>query len=312
MLREDYPYVSANSYQWAVAEMLGAGLIVRVSHGHYEIAADEHLKVYQPQYSEPARKLIGLVDEHFPQVKATLFESLLLNEFCGEKLTENIIFLETERESTESVFRMLQGQGVPNLMYKPSVKDFRFLKTHNSVVISELVSEAPAKSGCSAGICLEKLIVDLYCDRLLRLVYPCEQIGAIAKCADERYRIDRTKLLRYVRRRGKELQFLEACPVFSNNNGKEARQNIQEAVYKIMKSLPQSQIDFFDDLRCDKWSQGELAKSYGITPQAITNRIKKLYRTIMRRLKAEYGYEEEYVKKNFGFHSEIQFLRLFI
>ena len=140
LLRQDYPYVSANSYQWAVAEMAKAGLIIRTGYDCYEICTAEHPEIYQPRYSETAQRVISLLNEYFPGTKATVFESALLTEFSTESSTDNIIFLETEKESSVSVFKMLQLQGIPNLMYKPSPKEFRFLRTRDSIVVSDLVS----------------------------------------------------------------------------------------------------------------------------------------------------------------------------
>ena len=155
--------------------------------------------------------MINLLNEHFPKLKATVFESVLLNEFLDEKLEGNVIFLETKKENTVSVFRMLQEQGVPNLMFKPSVKDFCFFRTQSCVVVTDLVSEAPMKKTDVEEICLEKLIVDIYCDQLIRQTYPCERIAAIAKAAQGRYLIDEAKLRRYAKRRGKEQQLLQEC-----------------------------------------------------------------------------------------------------
>ena len=129
MLREDYPYVSSNSYTWAIADMIKHGRLVKIGYNQYQRPGDDIKEVYAPKYSEMAQKVIDLLKEHFPNIKVTLFESVLLNEFMDkkmEKISDNVIFLEAEKDSALPVCRFLQQQGIPNLIYKPTKKDFCF------------------------------------------------------------------------------------------------------------------------------------------------------------------------------------------
>ena len=192
MLQEDYPYVSSNSYTWAIADMIKCGQLVKVGYNQYRCPGDDIKEVYVPKYSEAAQKVIDLLEEHFPNIKVTLFESVLLNEFLAEKtekISDNVIFLEAERDSTLPVFRFLQKQGIPNLIYKPTKKDFCFYRALNSIVITDMTSEAPARRKNPQEICMEKLLVDIFCDRLIKLTYSFEDFKFIADTAQIRYLI---------------------------------------------------------------------------------------------------------------------------
>ena len=52
---------------------------------------------------------------------------------------------------------------------------------------------------------------------------------------------------------------------------------------EIIQELPESQQQFYRDLFVAKRSQYRVAKIYGITPQAVTNRLKKLKNTISKK-----------------------------
>ena len=322
MLREDYPYVSSNSYTWAIADMIKHGRLVKIGYNQYQRPGDDIKEVYAPKYSEMAQKVIDLLKEHFPNIKVTLFESVLLNEFMDkkmEKISDNVIFLEAEKDSALPVFRFLQQQGIPNLIYKPTKKDFCFYRTQNSVVITDMTSEAPTSRKNPQEICLEKLLVDIFCDRLIKLTYSFEDYKSIVDTAQTRYQIDKPKLMRYAGRRGKEPQLVELCPGLAVDewHAKMYRSNSRDeilwAAADIVHSLPESQKEFFDYIGYGKLTQGELAREiYHVRPQAITNRINKLYKTIIRGVCEEKGYNEGEIKRILKYKSKVEFIKMIV
>lgn len=315
MLHEDYPYVSRNSYQWAIPDMIKAGVLAKIGYNQYRLPADEAMELYIPHYSDTARKVMDLLKEHMPDTKAVLFESVLLNEFLEKKISDNVIFLETEKDRTLPVFRLLQEQGIPNLIYKPTKKDFLFYRVKNSIVITDMISEAPLKKNAPHEICIEKLLADVFCDRLVKLTYSFEDYNSIADAVQNRYLVDKPRLMRYVGRRGEKPKLIEMCPGLAVNERQAewykhySAEEILSAASEIVYSLPESQRDFFDYINYGKLTQGELARLYGITPQAITNRINKLYNTVIRKLESEYGHDEEEIKRIIKFRNKVHFLR---
>lgn len=49
-------------------------------------------------------------------------------------------------------------------MYKPTRKEFNRYWTADSVIIADMVSEAPVASNNPHVITIEKMLVDMYCD----------------------------------------------------------------------------------------------------------------------------------------------------
>ena len=320
MLREDYPYVNSNSYTWAIADMMKCGLLVKIGYNQYRLPGGDIKELYAPKYSEAAQKVIDLLKEHLPNVKITVFESVLLNEFLDEKIekiSDNVIFLEAEKDDTLPVFRFLQKQGIPNLIYKPTKKDFCFYKTQNSIVITDMTSEAPTRRKHPHEICLEKLLVDIFCDRLIKLTYSFEDYKSIVDTAQARYLVDKTRLLRYARRRGKEPQIVAFCPGLAEDERhaeiykNDARNEILWAAACIVDSLPETRKEFFAYINHGNYSQGEVAKKvYHVKPQAITNRINKLYKAIIKGVCAEKGYNEEEIKRILKYKSKVEFIKM--
>lgn len=315
MLHADYPYVGRNSYQWGVTEMQANGMIEKIGYNQYRCFEGDAKKQYVPQYSELSERIIALLKERMPETKAVLFETTLLNEFLPEKLIDNVLFLEVEKADIQSVFHMLQETGISNLIYSPRKKDFLFFRINNCVVVRGLTSEAPLERGRLNEIVIEKLLVDIFCDKLIRLTYPAEAFGDIAKAARDRYLVQSPKLLRYARRRERELQIVSVFPELAADRQKadEFRDlyadNVMAAAQEILQTLPEQQQEFLMIISGKKISQGEVARMYGITPQAVTNRIKKLYNTIIRGLTKDYGFDEAEIKRVFKYKSPVHFLR---
>ena len=312
MLKADYPYVSPNSYQWAINSMIKDGKIAKTGYNQYTVITDSLKPVFKPSYSELAAELIQKIDTCYPESTFVLLESAFMNLFRSQPVRQNTVFIQGDKEKSRSIFRSLQEWKYPNLLYKPSVKEFDLYRTEDSIVILDLTSEAPLLSDRPHEICIEKLLVDVFCDKYLRKDYDPAEYPLIVEQAMSAYAVDKVRLLRYARRRGKEEEIQMAAPVLLPEGESESEKKkyaILEAAAEIVSSLPKSQREFFDDISGGKVSQAQFARYYGVTPQAITNRINRLFKTILRRLEAEHGYSEDEVMKLTRSKNPVSFIR---
>ena len=159
---------------------------------------------YRPIYSDRAMQLIDILSQAYPHVSFTVFETTLMNEFLNHLVAQNTVFIQAEKESSIFLFRFLQEQGYRDLMYKPSGKDFSLYWTKDCIVISDLISEAPILGDAPHSICLEKLLVDMYTDKLISNTYSKAEFPEALHLAQSQYQVNTAKLLRYARRRNKE------------------------------------------------------------------------------------------------------------
>ena len=68
-------------------------------------------------------------------------------------------------------FRFLQETDFGHVLYKPSKKDFDLYWGADCIVITDMRSEAPLSVRAPHSITIEKMRVDIYCDRLIRETY---------------------------------------------------------------------------------------------------------------------------------------------
>ena len=205
-LRADNPSLSQNSFQWAVGTMVKTGRIERIGHDEYAISSGQQLPPYMPMYSEEANDLIEKISEQYPHIRFTVFETSLLNEFINHLIAQNTIFVQVEKDSGVFVFRYLQEENGQNLMYRPTKKDFSLYWKSDSIIVTDLITEAPLSQNRPHDITIEKLLVDMYCDKLIRCTYGKSEYRSVMEQARAAYLLDKARLLRYARRRNKEAE----------------------------------------------------------------------------------------------------------
>ena len=206
LLREASPEYSSNSCQWKLGEMLKSGEIVRTGYDRYMISTGKARPVYSPDYSETASAVMARIAEKYPYIAFTVLETVLMNEFLNHLVAQNTIFIQTEKDIASFVFRYLQEEGYRNVMLKPAKKDFDLYWSKDTIVVTDLVSEAPMHASDPHKITMEKMLVDIYCDKLIKGTFSRAEYPSIVEQAFDKYRVDRTRMLRYARRRNREME----------------------------------------------------------------------------------------------------------
>lgn len=208
-LQQERPNLSGGGYHWAIDQLIRQGDIVKKGYDEYRKADGNDRSVFFPAYSEDAIHIIETISMKFPYVSFTVFETVLLNSFLNHLIGQNTIFLQVEKESSVYIFRYLQEEGSVNLLYKPGVEEFHLYWTSRMVVITDLISEAPLRKDQPHAIILEKMLVDICTDKLIASTFSKAELPDIFKQALERYAVDRTRMMRYARRRNKGMEIKE-------------------------------------------------------------------------------------------------------
>ena len=83
-------------------------------------------------------------------------------------------------------------------------------QNESAIILKTLISKSPTQRvDTVTTTTLEKLIVDLYCDKKLFTAFQGSELIHIVDNAQSRYSIDFTKLLSYAKRRRKETEIIE-------------------------------------------------------------------------------------------------------
>ena len=208
LLQTSLPALNNGSYQWALGSLLKSGQVNRIGYNEYALPGEKSLPTYSPAYSDLAEEVMKKAEARFPGIQFTVFETVLMNEFLNHLIAQNTVFLQAEKEIGVFIFRYFQEEANYHLLYKPTKKDFYLYWQRDCIVITDLISEAPLSLTQPHRITIEKILVDIWCDKLISGTYSAGEYPDVLAQAFAKYQIDRPRLLRYARRRNKENEIL--------------------------------------------------------------------------------------------------------
>lgn len=208
-LKRKKPGLSESAYHWGICCLIRDGKLSHRGYDVYKLLNGKETSPYFPEYSDLAKRLIEAVETRYPLVKFTVFETVQMNDFLNHLVAQNTVFIQVERESSVFVFRFLQ-EIFSNVLYKPDKEDFALYWSKGVVVVTNMVSEAPLRNDRPHVITLEKMLVDMCADKIISTTYGKAEYPDVIAQAESRYLLDKTRMLRYARRRNK-LEEIKGC-----------------------------------------------------------------------------------------------------
>lgn len=119
------------------------------------------------------------------------------------------ILVEVEKDAVQSVFFFLKELKY-SVFIKPN-KDLieKYLPDEKeSLIVKQLITEAPLqKKGDLYTVTLEKMLVDVFCDKIVFAAQQGSEMRNIFNEAINKYAINENRMLRYANRRNKKETF---------------------------------------------------------------------------------------------------------
>ena len=200
LLKENNKDLSYNSVGWIIDQGLKSNLLFKVGSDSYS-RTKETRSLYLPRYSDFSKDLLSKMEERFPELEYTLFETLLLNEFVNHLYAHNILVLQVEKDLCPFTFDFLNELFPGKVLYNPSSDDLGRYQSDNCIILENRISEAPFDKENPHFITLEKLLVDTVSDKAFKDLIPTCEINNIFENAKLFYKSDLTKIRRYAKRR---------------------------------------------------------------------------------------------------------------
>jgi len=140
-------------------------------------------------------------------MKYCIWSTKTISEFMLHIPGKFMTILEVEQDALEPLYEYLKTQNYNNVYIEPEAKEIEryIFDSEQPVILQSLISKTPIqKVGKIYTVTLEKLIVDLFCDKNLFIAFQGAELVHIINNTYHRYSINFTKLFHYARRRGKE------------------------------------------------------------------------------------------------------------
>ena len=211
--RQEFEKAMKDSYNlttpqvsYDLKKQLEQGLIVRSGWAQYSFSKK---RKYSFEYSEQTLNIVNLLSNEFEGLEFQIFELRQLNDFMNHQMAHNTIFVSVENELIKFVFDALWRAFPGKVLLKPKVGDYYRYKQDDEIVINRLPSESPKGYEQSWQSRLEKILVDVFTDKLISEIVPEGEKKTIIDGAFEEYLLDVKTMVRYAKRKGAEKKFAQ-------------------------------------------------------------------------------------------------------
>ena len=190
-----------NSVSHEVQRLLKRKEIVRVGRNRYVWNEEAKKYSYEPMHSEAYQQLEEFLHQRYPLADYVHWELCQLNEFMNHQFGKNLQMVDVEPMLAESVFDVLVEQFAGKVLYRPDRKTLRLYLGTTEIIVKNLITLAPHDRKRPHAIRIEKLIVDLFADKVVRELYNLADLPEALEQMFDVYAIDETTMFRYASRR---------------------------------------------------------------------------------------------------------------
>jgi len=205
--RESEPGIPSSTVNWRVYKLVNQGILLRIGKGKFRLGKGS---LYIPEVDNKIVRISKFIKEKFPFIQYCIWRSSSIVEFGHHIPRTNILFVDAERDSTESVFYTLKEE-YRTVFHKPGkdLYDNYINDLQKAIIVRSLVSEAPLQLiKNTPTLTLEKLLVDALVDEEFEFLKGNE-INHVYNNAFDRYSVNTSKLIRYADRKRKKPEILQ-------------------------------------------------------------------------------------------------------
>ena len=193
------------SIHWLINKLIDQRFLIRVGRNKYcSTTADMKRTVYHHRFSKDLQKIVDNIIERFPLLQFQVWESIQFNRFANHQIAQNLFFIEVENMLENTVYEFLREKTEHQVLLKPTMEICEVYANSNTIIVQNLITEAPVNQHALHHVMLEKLLVDLFADEKMQLFLETSEFSAILEDAFHTYAIDESKMFRYARRRNIE------------------------------------------------------------------------------------------------------------
>lgn len=191
--------VSEQKLKWILYELERDGVLSRIGTKRYITG----VKKYTYELRKESKAIDEFISSSFPEANYVIWESTQLNEWVNFLLNQNTIFIDVEKELFDFVIDGLMEElgNEYTILINPDEQTVSRYGRDNLVIVKKLFSRSPSDKK-EHKIKLEKLIVDLLCDKYYSWMLDSSAIEEVFAGVKKSYAIDATKMLNYAKRRG--------------------------------------------------------------------------------------------------------------
>jgi hypothetical protein len=207
--------IKPTTVNWRIYTLVQSGVLQRIGKGKFTLGEG---KTYVPEISTSTKNIFKKLKAEFPYANLCLWTTSVLNEFMLHQPNRFFVLVETDKETTNSVFYFLREikksvfvEPTSNILEKYIVNEKEIF------IVKPLVSEAPTQTVNDVETTtIEKMLVDIFSDDVIFSAQQGAEMRTIFINAFDKYTINQSKMLRYADRRGKKEELNKFAKTISN------------------------------------------------------------------------------------------------
>ena len=211
--RQEYTSAMVSEYSmtepqvaYDLKKRLDQGILVRAGWGRYSLPVKQ---TYKHHYSESALNVVKTISDGYDGLDFQVFELIQLNDFMNHQVAHNTIFVMIENDLLDYVFDTLWKAYPGKVLLKPTADQYYRYRQDDEIVVGRLPTETPKGIEEPWMSRLEKILVDVFTDKLVSAIVPEGEKEGIIDRAFNDYMIDRNTIIRYARRKGTEKKMMK-------------------------------------------------------------------------------------------------------
>ena len=199
--------IARNTLSWHLSNLCRQGKLRRIGRGIYTA---HFSNTFQVKATAKARSLYNSMSRLFPLADFCVYGGGVITPLLHDLTPNNSIYIETNREVTESVFNVLLPKYKGRLFLSPTKMiattyiDF----SRENIIVKPLITESPLMLDDKVPVpTIEKLLVDTRVDADFYFLHGYENLEML-RTAITHYNVNQTRLLRYADRRNEKESIL--------------------------------------------------------------------------------------------------------
>lgn len=208
--------IEREKLSWYLGKLCRMGKLRRVGRGIYTIQTANSFLV---KANAKTRSLYRSLYSQYPFADFCVYSASVITPLLHDMMPNNTIYIETNRDTTQSVFEMLLPKYKGRIFLAPT-KDIATTYidfSKENIIVKPLVTEAPlALDGKVPVPTLEKLLVDTRVDADYYYLHGIENLEMM-RTAISHYDVNRNRLLRYADRRNTKDSILKDLETINND-----------------------------------------------------------------------------------------------
>ena len=209
--------IDRKKLSWYLGKLCRNGKLRRVGRGFYTL---QSANTFIVKANAKARALYRSISGQYPFADFCIYSANVITPLLHDMMPNNTLYVETNRDTTQSVFDMLLPKYNGRIFLAPTKEiattyiDF----SKENIIVKPLVTEAPlALDGKVPIPMLEKLLVDTRVDADFYYLHGYENLEML-RTAISHYDVNQTRLLRYADRRNAKDSILKDLETIKNND----------------------------------------------------------------------------------------------